>query len=108
MKYTKQDISIYSQFHQNVMICGSESIDLYYLKYYTDRSTQNKSLESVRSNNHDLQQSTSFGKASIANFYSPTYTSLSDTVAGTFNMLIVRLAIGLSLVGWRVKPDPGD
>lgn len=87
------------------MICGSESIDLYYLKYYIDRSTQNKSLESVGSNNHDLKQSTSFEKASIVNF--PIYIS-SDTVAGTFNMLIVRLAIGLSLVGWRVKPDPGD
>jgi len=90
------------------MICGSESIDLYYLKYYIDRSTQNKSLESARSNNYDLQQSTSFGKASIVNSNNPTHISSLSTVAGTFNMLIVRLAIGLSLVGWRVKPDPGD
>lgn len=84
------------------MICGSESIDLYYLKYYIDRSAQNKSLESVRSNS-DPKQSAVIRKA----FNSSTFIS-SDTVAGTFNMLIVRLAIGLSLVGWRVKPDPGD
>lgn len=88
------------------MICGSESIDLYYLKYYTDRSTQNKSLESVRSNSEDPKLSTAIRKASIV-FDNSTFLS-SDTVAGIFNMLIVRLAIGLSLVGWRVKPDPGD
>lgn len=85
------------------MICGSESLDLYYLKYYIDRSTQNKSLESVRSNSNDPTRSTAIRKA----FNSSTFIS-SDTVAGPFNMLIVRLAIGLSLVGWRVKPDPGD
>lgn len=88
------------------MICGSESIDLYYLKYYTDRSTQNKSLESVRSNSEDPKLSTAIRKGSIV-FDNSTFLS-SDTVAGAFNMLIVRLAIGLSLVGWRVKPDPGD
>ncbi len=88
------------------MICGSESIDLYYLKYYTDRTTQNKSLESVRSNYEDPQQGTANRKVS-SDFDNSTFLS-SDTVAGTFNMLIVRLAIGLSLVGWRVKPDPGD
>lgn len=89
------------------MICGSKSIELYYLKYYIDRSSQIKSLESIRSNNQDPNQSTLFRKASIVNSNNPTLIS-SDTVAETFNMLIVRLAIGLSLVGWRVKPDPGD
>lgn len=88
------------------MISGSESIDLYYLKYYIDRLTQIKSLESVRPHSENSKSITPIRQASSI-VHNSTFLS-SDTVAGTFNMLIVRLAIGLSLVGWRVKPDPGD
>lgn len=88
---------------RNVMICGSESIELYYLKYYTDRhSNHTNSFESSRSySDHpkpSVIRSTVFDSTFIP----------SDTVAATVNMLMVRLAIGLALVGWRVKPDPGD
>lgn len=89
------------------MISGSESIDLYYLKYYIGRTSLNHSFESVRfpDINPNLNDTVSRQPSSV--FDNSAFIS-SDTVAGAFNMLIVRLAIGLSLVGWRVKPDPGD
>lgn len=128
-----------------VMISGSESIDLYYLKYFVDSNTTNRILiadfeSGRRSDNYNYQsvwrniptshQSLAIsnlqpqppppatpppptasccgiGAGSTAGFVGSSTPVISATIE-TLNMLIGRLAIILSLVGWRVKPDPGD
>lgn len=130
---------------ERVMISGSESIDLYYLKYFVDSNTTNRIhitefVSGRRSDNYSHQSvwritptaiqplaisnlqpqppppaSTppptasccGIGAGSSAGFVGSSNPTISATIE-TLNMLIGRLAIILSLVGWRVKPDPGD
>lgn len=130
---------------ERVMISGSESIDLYYLKYFVDSNTTNRIriaelVSGRRSDNYNHQSvwrniPTALQSLAISNLQPqppppatppPPTASCCGISAGstagfvgssnptipatieTLNMLIGRLAIILSLVGWRVKPDPGD
>lgn len=123
------------------MISGSESIDLYYLKYFiinnrrspfdttasspvvvspkisSDRNTIDKCCRTTAA----ITAAAAAGTATSgfttsgtgtppSSFTSSCQNTIQPTILATetVNMLIGRLAIILSLVGWRVKPDPGD
>lgn len=118
------------------MISGSDSIDLYYLKYYRSESELNQQNRTVVS----FKPSSATGAvagALIGNcfhlkFVKSTRSSIILVVNNNgylsnclktsaplivvtaaysltlFTMLVGRMAIGLALLGWRVKPDPGD
>lgn len=145
------------------MISGSESIDLYYLKYFiiskcTDRvpldtiaasaihipkQGQRNRARNIPSNRqnavvpsqhlgitsilpqpppppppsaHQIGGCCTGGSCSVPSISAPisspppqlSFAVLTAPVIESVIMLIGRLAIILSLVGWRVKPDPGD
>ena len=111
------------------MISGSDSIDLYYLKYFTNRAFDTTAASNVTKTSTTSSADSVSGVKRFAHHSIPgsfSFTSCKATSASlqpqqyfdscccltliieTVNMLIVRLAIILSLVGWRVKPDPGD
>lgn len=133
-------------FPHHVMISGSESIDLYYLKYFVASNTTNRLAiaSGLRSQHQPDLQTIGSGNifatkrrqpyrpaapppASSATGSGPPFDNncgSNQTCAAnatvpppllqipaaieTLNMLIGRFAVILSLVGWRVKPDPGD
>lgn len=99
------------------MISGSDSTELYYLKYIVDDTLDAPARRSSHSSADAATPATGFRvrappppqtgrhrhRRSTAGPQPPAHL-----VTDTETMLTGRLAISLSLVGWRVKPDPGD
>lgn len=112
------------------MISGSNSTELYYLKYLVDDTidapARRLSAHPQHSNiaaaaaaaaaTHSTCTCTGFRVRAPPPVPPPTGRDRhraagpqpAHLVTDTETMLTGRLAISLSLVGWRVKPDPGD
>lgn len=103
------------------MISGSDSTDLYYLKYIVVQHPASSAPRCCHNNNPTkiTRRQTTIARAPPPPSAQPQPSSFifdfdssrrrtACTSLAIATMLTGRLAICLSLVGWRVKPDPGD